>query len=91
VDVIAGQEQLDETGALRFGFTGVLALDRAISYDYENRINMIRDYGTIVVFDYDAQENRVKKCEESVLTYYFFSNYKEVVVDHGTTVVSYYY
>jgi RHS repeat-associated protein len=81
VNVSPGQEQLEETGALRFGFSGVVALDRTISYDN----------GTIVVFDYDAHGNRVKKCKNGVLTYYFFSNYKEMVADHETTVVKYYY
>ena len=47
--------QLDEIGALRFGFAGVVALDRTISYDYDNRMTQVNDNGTVAIFGYDLQ------------------------------------
>jgi RHS repeat-associated protein len=90
-DIIPGQEQLDVTGALRFAFIGTLALDRTISYDYENRMTRIDDSGTIATFTYNAQGRRVTKSVNGVTTYYFFSSYEEVAAGGETRVLKYYF
>jgi RHS repeat-associated protein len=69
----------------------VLALDRAISYDYENRMTQVNDNGTIATFTYNARGNRVKKTVNDVKTYYFFSNYEEVIANGEIKVIKYYF
>jgi YD repeat-containing protein len=52
-------------------FTGILALDRTISYNEENRMIEIIDGGTTAWFSYNAHGQRVKKTINTVTTYYF--------------------
>ena len=67
-DVVPGQEQMDVTGALRFAFIGILALDRTISYDYENRMIEVIDGGTTATFAYNARGHRIMKTVNGITT-----------------------
>jgi RHS repeat-associated protein len=85
VDIINGQEELALTGALRFPVPGG-GLTRVFTYDYQNRLVSLSDGGA---FTYDDGENRIKKIENGITTYYFFSEYEEArYIDENNTPVT---
>jgi RHS repeat-associated protein len=78
IDVIAGQEGLYWSGALRFAPPAdAEPMTRIISYGQDNRVESINDNGNISYYYYDAAGQRIKKIENGITTLYFFANYEE--------------
>ena len=63
-------------------------LTRTIYYNSENRITSISDGGSFV---YDSTGERIKKTENGVTTYDFFSTYEEEYEGTDKTVIKYYF